>query len=94
MCWLTRAVLKAFELVWSTTTWGSLFQNSGGEKAILEDGVAGSYLADALVMPSVGPGIDKGRIWFFIDKVVEYPKEHGCSGVDTPLLEGVPFEVS
>jgi len=45
-------------------------------------------------MSSVGPDIDKGRIWFYIDKVVEYPKEHGCSGVDAPLLEGVPFEVS
>ena len=44
-------------------------------------------------MPSVGPGIDKGRIWFYIDKVVEYPKKHGCSGVDALLLEGVPFEV-
>ena len=44
-------------------------------------------------MPSVGPGIDKGRIWFYINKVVDYPKEHGCSGVDAPLLEGVLFEV-
>ena len=45
-------------------------------------------------MPSVGPGIDKGRIWFYIDRVVDYLKKHGCSGVDAPLLEGVLFEVS
>ena len=68
--------------------------DSGREEAILEDDSAGSYLAEALIMSSVGPDIDKGRIWFYIDKVVEYPKEHGCSGVDAPLLEGVPFEVS
>jgi len=68
--------------------------NSGGEEAILEDGGVGLYWAEALIMPSVGPGIDKGRIWFYIDKVVDYPKEHGCSGVDAPLLEGVPFQVS
>ena len=29
----------------------------------MEDGGAGSYLAEALIMPSVGPGTDKGRIW-------------------------------
>ena len=57
----------------------------------MEDGGAGSYLAVALIMPSVGPGIDKGRIWFYIDKVVEYPQEHGCSGLDALLLEGVPL---
>ena len=68
--------------------------NSGGEEAILEDGGVGLYWAEALIMPSVGPSIDKGRIWFYINKVVDYPKEHGCSGVDAPLLEGVPFEVS
>ena len=45
-------------------------------------------------MPFVGPSIDKGRIWFYINKVVDYPKKHGCSGVDMPLLEGVAFEVS
>ena len=27
-------------------------------------------------------------------KVVDYPEEHGCSGVVVPLLEGVPFQVS
>ena len=67
--------------------------NSGGEEAILEDGGVGFYWAEALSMSSVGPGIDKGRIWFYINKVVDYPKEHGCSGVDAPLLEGVLFEV-
>ena len=45
-------------------------------------------------MPSVGPSIDKGRIWFYINKVVDYPKKHGSFGVDMPLLEGVAFEVS
>ena len=59
----------------------------------MEDDSAGSYLAEALIMPSVGPSIIKGRSWFYIDKVVEYPNEHGCSGVDAPLLEGVLFEV-
>jgi len=67
---------------------------SGGEEAILEDGGAVSYLAELLIMPSVGPDIDKGRIWFYIEKVVEYPKKHGCSGVDAPLLGNVPFVVS
>ena len=64
---------------------------SGREEAILEDGSAGPYLAEALIMPSVGPVIDKGMFWFYIDTVVEYPKEHGCSGVDATLLHGVPF---
>jgi len=64
-----------------------------GKEAILEDGRAGLYLAEALIIPSVGSSIHKGRIWFYINKVVEYPKEHGCSGVDAPLLEGVLFEV-
>jgi len=60
----------------------------------LEDGGAGSYLAEGLIMPSVGPSIDKGRIWFYINKVVDYLKKYGCSGVEAQLLEGVPFEVS
>ena len=34
--------------------------SSGGEEAILEDDSAGSYLAEALSMSSVGPDIDKG----------------------------------
>ena len=37
--------------------------SSGGEEAILEDDSAGSYLAEALSMSSVGPDIDKGVGW-------------------------------
>ena len=84
------------ELFWKHSGWSgqqrlevAYSKTWGGEEAILED----FYLAEALILPSVGPGIDKGRIWFYIDKVVEYPKKHGCSGVDELLLEGVPFEV-
>ena len=89
MCWLTKVGLKASRLVWSTTTWGKLFQNMGKRYFGRSCG-AGSYLAEALIMSSVGPRIDKRRIWFYINKVVYYPK-HCCSGVDAPLLEGVPF---
>jgi len=49
----------------------------------LEDGGADSYLAEELIMPSVGPSIDKG---FNNNNVVDYPKKHSCSGVGAPLL--------
>ena len=75
--------------------WPELFwkHDIGGEEAILEDGGAGSYLAEALSMPFVGPGTDKGgsgsistRLWSILKSMVVTVLKRRCWRDD-------PFEV-
>jgi len=84
MCWLIRAVLKAFRLVWSTTTWGSLFPNTtvAGKKLFWKMVIRAHIWLRHWLCPLLDLALIRGgSYWFYINKVVDYPKKLGCSGV-------------